>query len=153
MQSLDFVGKTPFVAGIIHIYTNLKYIFSFVCDSGWGHRVENTRMSNILQQVQVPVVGNDECKQKYEDADRFQLGAEYRFNETYVICAGWITGGKDACQGDSGGPLMLPINENRKFSFYQIGIVSYGHRCGQPNIPGVYAAVQKYVDWIIEKLN
>lgn len=53
----------------------------------------------------------------------------------------------------SGGPLMLPIHENGRFPFYQIGIVSYGIGCGRPNVPGVYANVSYYHDWIEEKLN
>lgn len=110
-------------------------------------------MTNILQQVQVPVIENDECKQKYKDGGNFIIGLEYRFNETYVLCAGFTEGGRDTCQGDSGGPIMIPMHENGRFPFYQIGIVSYGDGCGRPNVPGIYTNVQKYVDWIIDKLH
>lgn len=121
--------------------------------AGWGRLDEYSERADILQQVQVPVITNDECKKKYEDADRYQYGAEYRFNETYVLCAGFTAGGKDSCYGDSGGPLMLPIHENGRFPYYQIGIISYGYGCGRPNIPGVYTNVKQYVDWIIGKLH
>lgn len=54
------------------------------------------------------------------------LGLEYRFSKKYVLCAGIGSGGKDVCFGDSGNPLMVPIFENGRFPFYQIGVVSYG---------------------------
>lgn len=48
---------------------------------------------------------------------------------------------------------MLPIRGNRTFPFYQIGIVSYQNsRAPREGIPGVYASVQYYADWIKEKL-
>lgn len=120
--------------------------------AGWGHLRQKTEMTNIIQQVQVPLVANDECRKKYEDAGRLVIGIEYRYSEEYVICAGWTAGGMDACQGDSGGPLMLPVHENGRFPFYQIGIVSYGDGCAQRNSPGVYTHVKKYADWILDKL-
>lgn len=133
MRSRRFDGSMPFVAG-------------------WGHLRQKTEMTNIIQQVQVPLVPNDECRKKYEDAGRLVIGIEYRYSEKFVICAGWTAGGMDACQGDSGGPLMLPVHENGRFPFYQIGIVSYGDGCAKRNSPGVYTNVKQYADWILEKL-
>lgn len=69
-----------------------------------------------------------------------------------VLCAGLAAGGKDSCQGDSGGPMMLPMYENGKFPFYQIGIVSYSDGCARPNVPAVYTNVRNYVQWIKSKL-
>lgn len=51
----------------------------------------------------------------------------------------------DACQGDSGGPLQIierPSNMN-----YIVGVTSFGYSCGS-GIPGVYARVANYLDWI-----
>lgn len=108
MQNMNFIGMSPFVAG-------------------WGHLIEYTNMTNILQQVQVPVISNDECKKKFQIIKPFMRDMDIRFNESYVMCAGYTVGGKDACIGDSGGPMMLPIaGENGQFAFYQIGTVSYG---------------------------
>lgn len=109
-------------------------------------------MSNILQQVQIPVIENAECKEKYLNVRPHLKLPELRFHEAYVLCAGFAVGGKDACLGDSGGPLMIPIHEYGRFQFYQIGIVSYALGCGRPNIPGVYVNVQKFAHWIEEKL-
>lgn len=135
----------------------ISFIHSFVpllhFIAGWGRLHEKTNgMTNILQQVQLPVIGNDECKTIYEDAGRFLTGLEYRFKEEYVLCAGFTEGCKDSCQGDSGGPLMLSVNDNGRNAFHQLGIVSYGDGCGRPNMPGVYTNVKEYIDWILKRL-
>lgn len=54
-------------------------------------------------------------------------------NRTFLVCF-------EMNQGDSGGPLL---NNN-----VQIGIVSYGEGCADPNNPGVYVRVSQYLDWI-----
>lgn len=114
-NTINFAGANPFIAG-------------------WGTMTEalDAKLSTVLQEAQVPIVPNADCKKKFEDAGEFVNGREYRFNEEYVLCAGFDQGGIDACQGDSGGPLMLPVFENGRFPFYQIGIVSYGTGCARP---------------------
>ncbi|KAM7366499.1 hypothetical protein PAMP_015936 [Pampus punctatissimus] len=103
--------------------------------TGWGttDASDSFSTSNILQEVNVPIVGNNECK----------CNPLYTVTEN-TICAGLRVGGKDACQGDSGGPLVT-----KKGSIWvQSGIVSFGNGCGLPGNPGGYTRVSQYQEWI-----
>ena len=46
-------------------------------------------------------------------------------------------------QGDSGGPLMYLSDR-----WQVVGIVSWGHGCGEPSTPGVYTKATAYLNWI-----
>ncbi|OAD61523.1 Venom protease, partial [Eufriesea mexicana] len=109
--------------------------------AGWGAIANRGPASDILMEVQIPVVSNEACEQAYS---RFKVAKI----DDRVLCAGYARGGKDACQGDSGGPLMLP----RRLYFYQIGVVSYGFKCAEPGFPGVYTRVTAFLDFIISAL-
>lgn len=34
----------------------------------------------------------------------------------------------------------------------QIGIVSFGNKCGEPGTPGVYTRITGYLDWIEQNM-
>lgn len=89
--------------------------------------------STVLQHVQVPVITNEQCREKYRSIGKLKADSQF---DDHVLCAGFTEGGKDSCKGDSGGPLMLPNQKDGKFYFYQIGVVSWGIGCARPNIPG-----------------
>lgn len=126
------------------------YFFYVKFIAGYGTMRENGTMSPVLMQVQLPVIPNDECKESFERIGIVEKDIQF---DDRVLCAGFMEGGKDSCQGDSGGPLMIPIaGDNGTFPFYQIGVVSWGVGCAQPNLPGVYTNVQFYAEWIKEKL-
>lgn len=130
LRTKNFVGYTPIVAG-------------------WGRTTEGGTSATILQQVQLPVLGNDVCKDRYKKLNK--LISEQQFDDA-VLCAGDLNGGKDSCQGDSGGPLMSPTQEDGVVHWYQIGVVSYGVGCARADVPGVYSKVQHFVDWIEQKI-
>lgn len=60
---------------------------------GWGHLKENSTLSVILQQVQVPVIENKECRTRFQRIG--QLRESIQFSDRYVFCAGFTEGGKD----------------------------------------------------------
>jgi hypothetical protein len=44
------------------------------------------------------------------------------------------------------GPLMVWSEESS--SWILVGVVSNGIRCAEPNLPGIYTRVSRYIDWI-----
>lgn len=100
---------------------------------GWGYTTEGSgKTSDVLMQVDVPVVSLTVCKKSYPSV----TGQN--------VCAGYQQGGKDSCSGDSGGPLFY----NKTGNIQQIGIVSYGKGCAEPDYYGVYTNVYYYRNWI-----
>ncbi|GLD75259.1 serine protease 27-like protein [Lates japonicus] len=91
--------------------------------TGWGVTLpDGSTLPDILQEVKVPIVGNNECQCYHK---------KYLITEN-MICAGLKAGGKDSCQGDSGGPLVTKLDD----SWVQSGVVSFGEGCAVPNSPG-----------------
>ncbi|EDW66432.2 trypsin eta [Drosophila virilis] len=99
--------------------------------SGWG-RTEQSSLSNVLLTANVSTIRHKTCSRIYGGG--LLPG---------MLCAGRLRGGTDSCQGDSGGPLVY---EDRL-----IGVVSWGYGCAEPGLPGVYADVQYYQQWIEER--
>ncbi|XP_029582936.1 transmembrane protease serine 9 [Salmo trutta] len=102
--------------------------------TGWGTLNSGGSLPQILQEVDVPVVGNRQCNCNYG------VGSI----TDNMICAGLSAGGKDSCQGDSGGPLV----SKQGTRWIQSGVVSFGNGCALANFPGVYARVSQYQTWI-----
>uniref|UniRef100_A0A668UX37 Peptidase S1 domain-containing protein n=1 Tax=Oreochromis aureus TaxID=47969 RepID=A0A668UX37_OREAU len=109
--------------------------------TGWGNIGEGASLPSPqnLMEVEVPVVGNRQCKCDYG------VGTI----TDNMICAGLSAGGKDSCQGDSGGPMV----SKQSGRWIQAGIVSFGTGCARPNLPGVYARVSQYQTWINSQIS
>ncbi|XP_046383098.1 trypsin-7-like [Ischnura elegans] len=104
--------------------------------SGWGHLYFGGPASDILNEVDVLIWKQKDCRKAY---------VQPIFST--ALCAGYNAGGKDSCQGDSGGPLVVMSKDGR---WDVVGVVSWGIGCGDAGRPGVYTRVGKFLDWIVE---
>lgn len=136
MRRRSFIGNNPFVAG-------------------WRTTLASDKQSPALMYVQVRVITNRKCQEKYQNIGEFQSEAQFRSG---VMCSEQSFDSADSCQSDTGGPLMLPVRENgreKRLSFYQIGIVSYNVGCAPgilTNVPGIFTNVKHYAEWIQKQL-
>merc|ERR1712243_472945 len=110
--------------------TDKTYEDELATVTGWGTLSSGGNQPTVLMEVDVTVTTNEICNNVYGG----------RINDLH-ICA--MDPGKDACQ-DSGGPLV--VKENDRWTL--IGVVSFGHGCATPDVPGVYARVTQRMDWI-----
>merc|ERR1712087_549136 len=101
---------------------------------GWGATCLNGPSSDVLLEVEVDIVGHSRCNDAY--------GGDSITND--MLCA--ARDGKDACQGDSGGPLV--IKDSNSGGDVQVGIVSWGNGCADPNYPGVYSRIATAINFI-----
>ncbi|XP_017479803.1 PREDICTED: uncharacterized protein LOC108369239 isoform X8 [Rhagoletis zephyria] len=109
--------------------------------SGWGSIKSGVSTpSNILRAAELPILSDDVCKQPHVYGASLTEG---------MFCAGYMDESVDACDGDSGGPLICHDEDGETL----YGIISWGQHCGYANKPGVYVRVEKYVDWIMDKIN
>ncbi|XP_076238844.1 trypsin-7-like [Calliopsis andreniformis] len=113
------------------------YVGTKAIAAGWGTLQEDGKPSCLLQEVDLPIMSLQECRNtKYSP----------RMITENMMCAGYQEGKKDSCQGDSGGPLIAE-REDRKYEL--VGVVSWGNGCARPGYPGVYTRVTRYIDWIV----
>ncbi|CAH1405885.1 unnamed protein product [Nezara viridula] len=114
--------------------------------TGWGRTGFAEATSDKLLEAEIDIYNETECRRLMfsTNSPKTPLGLQ----PDLMICAGVPDGSKDACTGDSGGPLVT----GNAFSCIktQIGITSYGNKCGLPDSPGVYTRVSNYVPWIEE---
>ncbi|XP_066973552.1 trypsin-1-like [Macrobrachium rosenbergii] len=103
--------------------------------TGWGTLSSGGTQPTMLYEAVVPTMTNAKCNTL--------LSNQVTVN---MICAGKDAGGVDSCQGDSGGPLVT--NSQSGTYMELIGVVSWGYGCAEPNKPGVYARVNKFLSWI-----
>ena len=100
-----------------------------------------------LQHINLPIFDGDDCRKRYASQGAY-------ISTQSQLCAGGEEG-RDSCSGDSGSVLMtrdtLPNDLLPSWKF--IGVVSFGPKtCGTKNMPGVYAKVRFYIDWILDNV-
>ncbi len=95
-----------------------------------------------LHEVDIHVMDHGECRSAYQASQLDVTDTE--------LCAMKPSSVANACYGDSGGPLMVLAKDPRRY--VQVGVVSWGDRCGRVGVPNVYARVSAFHDWIEETL-
>jgi secreted trypsin-like serine protease len=104
---------------------------------GWGETETTPHFPSVLYNVKVPVVDRDVCN----SPDSY----DGKVTDT-MMCAGLAEGGKDTCQGDSGGPLVA---KNADGIFHmQVGVVSWGYGCADPDHYGIYSRMATLGAWV-----
>ncbi|XP_075885274.1 coagulation factor VII-like [Nelusetta ayraudi] len=105
--------------------------------TGWGHTLFLGRTSRFLRQAMLPVVSHRNCKASTEE-----LVTDNMF------CAGHLEAGPDACSGDSGGPFAV----HYRGTWFLVGVVSWGERCGSDGKYGLYTRLGGYLGWMKETM-
>jgi secreted trypsin-like serine protease len=108
---------------------------------GWGETETQPHFPMLLQEVKLPIVDRAVCNGP--DSYNGQI-------DKTMICAGYQEGGKDTCQQDSGGPLVVK-DASKKWNL-QVGVVSWGRGCAEPNYYGVYARLATLGAWVKEQV-
>ncbi|XP_052394504.1 duodenase-1 isoform X3 [Carassius gibelio] len=101
-----------------------------VCSvAGWGELILNGGKSNLLMEVDVKIMNNTQCKNKWKEL----------YSASQMIC---VHGHGGSCTGDSGGPLVCGDTA--------VGVTSFGDpkACNSLKQPEVYAKISAYLPWI-----
>uniref|UniRef100_A0A8C4YMX5 Ovochymase-1 n=1 Tax=Gopherus evgoodei TaxID=1825980 RepID=A0A8C4YMX5_9SAUR len=121
--------------------------------SGWGRVSEAGELSNVLQEVELPIIDRGTCSALLK-----QMNLPPVANS--MLCAGFPDGGKDACKGDSGGPLVC----RRASGIWTLaGITSWGVGCArgwdvleksisERGSPGIFSNVAELMDFITQNI-
>ena len=109
--------------------------------TGWGKDAFEGSFQVILHKVDVPFVEHEHCQALLR---KTRLGQHFRLHESFSCFGGEEN--KDACTGDGGGPLACKDLSTGQYFLH--GITSWGIGCGRKDVPGVYADVQFFDEWI-----
>jgi len=113
--------------------------------AGWGKDGQTGSFQFIQRKVDLPLFEHRECEARLRaglNQQRPGAGDQFELNESEV-CAGGEQG-KDACTGDGGSPLVC---QSETGHWTVEGLVTWGIGCAS-NLPGVYAKVAYFTDWI-----
>ncbi|XP_054269781.1 chymotrypsin-1-like isoform X2 [Macrosteles quadrilineatus] len=112
--------------------------------AGWGQTEYRGNPSRMPRVTVLSLLTSTQC-------DKSGLGptlSDVTDMHSVALCAYKL--GSDACQGDSGGPLYVKKDDEITI---QIGIVSFGVKCGSPGKPGLYTRLTHYLHWLDVKLD
>jgi secreted trypsin-like serine protease len=101
---------------------------------------EEIAVPEELREVEVEILNLGGCQDVYATEGMKVSDTE--------ICAGRHGTGRDSCYGDSGGPLVTRTDAG----WVQLGVVSWGKKCGHPFLPGIYSRIASFRGWIDETM-
>jgi secreted trypsin-like serine protease len=105
-----------------------------------GDVTEKLNYPRKLHEAEIHVMDREECRAIYQ-AQQLQIADS-------ELCAMKPRSVTNSCYGDSGGPLVVRAKDPNRY--VQIGVVSWGDRCGRAGNPNVFARVASFSDWIEE---
>uniref|UniRef100_A0A3Q2QX12 Serine protease 27 n=1 Tax=Fundulus heteroclitus TaxID=8078 RepID=A0A3Q2QX12_FUNHE len=107
----------------------------------------NYYYSNPLQELNVSVIGNNECTCLYQNSYYYYYYYYYRAVRNNTMCAGQETGSGFLYYGDNGAALV----SKQDAIWVQSGIASYvyGYYLSRPSI---YTRVSQYEEWIRDRV-
>ncbi|XP_042363818.1 chymotrypsin-like protease CTRL-1 [Plectropomus leopardus] len=142
MQLSSPVTFTNYIRPICLASNSSQFHNATLCwATGWGRlkKDEPLPANRPLQEVQVPVIGNNQCACNYIPETDANITGK-------MICAGQEN--KGVCQGDSGGPLQCKQGEK----WVQAGTTSFGVPCALADFPEVFARVSEFQTWIMDQV-
>ncbi|EDV36704.2 uncharacterized protein Dana_GF13091 [Drosophila ananassae] len=115
--------------------------------AGWGvKKFGDESFSDVQKVVELSLVDQDQCEDQLRQTE---LGPDFQLDPS-LICAGGEED-VDSCTGDGGSALFCQLREDRS-RYVQVGIVNWGMKCGQKDVPAVYTNVEMFRDWIHQQL-
>uniref|UniRef100_A0A2K5QIG9 Ovochymase 1 n=1 Tax=Cebus imitator TaxID=2715852 RepID=A0A2K5QIG9_CEBIM len=120
--------------------------------SGWSKISKTSEYSNVLQEMELPIMDDKMCNTVLKSMNLPPLGRT-------MLCARFPGGGVDACQGDSGGPLVC---RRRGGIWILAGITSWIAGSAGGSAPlrnsymkaslGIFSKVSELMDFITQDL-
>jgi len=107
---------------------------------GYGLNQSNGTATDTLEYTDQYFVNDSYCETVFNAA----FGTTDDTLHHSMLCA--YANNTDSCQGDSGGPLI------KNGTTVQVGVTSWGIGCNA-GLPGVYADVSNFTDWIQSKID
>ena len=134
-------------------------LFEKLVVAGWGDRSSNLGkpdLPDILHYASVNYIPNEYCENfngyTYLEGSDVATFYDYegKVSDDMMCAVSWE--GQDACQGDSGGGLIRVGNSPTGKSDVQVGITSWGVKCGNTDFAGVYSRISEHYDWIRDNI-
>jgi Trypsin len=62
--------------------------------AGWGRTQEGGKSANVLQEIQLPIISNEQCRNRYSAINKVISDKQF---DNAVLCAGFDQGGQGEC--------------------------------------------------------